>query len=532
VDGARARERLRQLSPRHENVVLLVAALAAYAIEARAWPLYIAGDMDEYLLNYLQLPDGHPLLPYALAYRAPVAGLVTGGALDLGGGLLAVLLAATFFATSILLWVEAARTFGRRAGITVGIALLLYPGYAGMFHEYGAEMVFAVSFAAWALFVCRAVADPSTRRFAVAGLGIALLALIRPGNAVVAILALFPLVLHAPWRRRLTWVAATAAAAIIPMGLWTVHNGVVLGDYAFARGSDAIIPFYRVFLADRLIAPDNGPASRRLQGAIERDLVTREPYVSYGITTADVFARPSSRVHEDLLVLSDEVWGWDSAYATLRSAAIEGIRKHPGTYVSGVFGTVLAELHSPFYRAVPSRSTQQTDAPAVVVVRGRQLPAPSEGQLIPGGQNIWISTPDQRIRQVWSSSTGYHFVFTHPGDQRRFDRIEADLGGLFRKLQRSSADGNATLATQLNRASRWYPKPLYLAAIGLVLLVVRRPRRVVALVVPPIAALGVITLTALGDPADMHRILPVAPAFFFFCAGALFGQRGRESSDT
>ena len=282
----------------------------------------------------------------------------------------------------------------------MAVAMLVYPGYAGMFHELGAEMVFGLAFAAWAFLVCRAVTRPATGRFVALGLGIALLALIRPGNAVVVVLALCPLLLRASWQQRFTYAAAALVAAVVPLLGWTLHNGLIAGDYTFARGIKAIVPFYRAFVTDHVVGPDNGPSSRRLAAAIERDLVTKEPFTSYGVTTDKLFAKPSFRVHEDLMLFSDEEWGWNNAYATLRGAALEGIRKHPGAYASGVLDTLYHELNDFYFRlAGPARTPRP---PPAVVVNGRRLEAPSEGQVIPGGQNIWISTPDNRIRQVWT----------------------------------------------------------------------------------------------------------------------------------
>ena len=58
-----------------------------------------------------------------------------------------------------------------RAAIAVAAALLLYQGYALMFHELSSEPVFAAAFALWALLVTRAAFAPSTRRFALVASG-------------------------------------------------------------------------------------------------------------------------------------------------------------------------------------------------------------------------------------------------------------------------------------------------------------------------------------------------------------------------
>jgi Dolichyl-phosphate-mannose-protein mannosyltransferase len=505
-------------------VALFASALAVWVIQAQGWPLVPGGNLDEYLYSYIQLFDGHPLLPWSLEFRTPVTGLVTGAALDTAGGRFAQPLVAVFYAGSIVLWSAAALHFGRRAALAMAAAMLVYPGYAGMFHEFGAEMVLGLAFAGWAFLLCRALSKPSIGRFVAVGLGIALLALIRPGNAVVVALALCPLLLRDSWRRRFTYAAAAVVAAIVPLLGWTLHNGLIVGDYTFARGVNAIVPFYRAYVTDHVVGPDNGPSSRRLAAAIERDLVTKEPFTSYRVTADKLFARPSFRVHEDLMVFSDEEWGWDSAYSTLRGAALEGIRKHPGAYASGVLHTLFHELYADFYFRLAG-GFPQPSTPSTIVVNGRRLEAPSEGQIIPAGQSIWISTPDNRIQQVWTSSSRYHFVFTHPADRLRFERMTRRLDALFGALPHR--DRSPEVALRFTQLSRWFPRPLIWLAIGLVALLVRRPRNSLALIVTALAALLVVGMTALGLPVEMHYVLPVAPALVFLAVCALLGPRAR-----
>ena len=169
---------------------------------------------------------------------------------------------------------------------------------------------------------------PSTARFALVGLGVAVLALVRPGNAVLLAFAAFPFVISGPWRNRVRWAGAVALAAIVPLAAWSVHNGLRFDTWALARGGNAIVPFYRAFITDHIVSPANGEASRRLAAAMQRDLLTREPYRSYSVTLDELFAEGSFRVHEDLYILSDQVFGWDSDYSVLREAGVEAVRAH------------------------------------------------------------------------------------------------------------------------------------------------------------------------------------------------------------
>jgi Dolichyl-phosphate-mannose-protein mannosyltransferase len=511
----------RLASRRRGAVVLFVVGLAVYTLRAIAWPLIGGRDLDEYLYDYVQFLDWHPLLPWSMLFRTPVPALIDGASLDVAHGFFAEPLMAVLFAGSVVAWAAAARTYGPRAALLVAAALLVYPAWGLMFHELSSEPLFSAGFALWALLVVRAAERPSLRRFVWVGLGLALLALIRPGNALLLAFAVFPLTLTGSWRARLTWGAALLAAAVAPLAAWAILNGVRFGDYTLARGGNAVIPFYRAFISDRIVSPDNGPASRKLASAIQAHLLTRQPYKAYGVTLKQVFASGSFRIHEDLYLLTDQVFGWNTNYAIERKAGIEAVKAHPGKYASGVLHTIWHQLNRSYFRDLPSKGGGPPAKPTVQR-QGRQLPAPTEGQPIPGGQVVWISRPDNAIRQVWTSPTQYHFAFRTPQQHRHFDAIEHRLGSLAANLP--DRGGNTQLSLRLDQLSRWFPRSIIWIAVGVFAFLLRRPRGMRTLFALALAALFVIVFNALGLFADPRFALPVEPAFVLFGACLLVGR--------
>jgi hypothetical protein len=510
--------------------VLFALGLVVYTVRAIGWPLIGGRDLDEYLFTYIQFFDWHPLLPWPMLFRTPLPGIVDGAALDIAHGFFAEPLMAILFAGSVVAGSMAARAYGARAALVVALALLIYPAWGLMFHELSSEPIFAAAFSLWGLFVVRAGTEPSSRRFVWVGLGVAMLALIRPGNALLLAFALFPLVLTGTsWRRRTRWAGAFLAAAIAPLAVWTILNGARFGDYTLARGGNAVIPFYRAFISDKIVSPTNGPASRRLANAIQHHLLTRNPYKAYGVTLRDVFTRGSFRIHEDLYLVSDQVFGWDSNYAILRKAGIEAVKRHPGKYSSDVASTIWHQLTKSYFRSLsapghkPSTTSGAPSKPPTVLIHGRRLPAPTEGEPIPAGQTLWVSRPDNDIRDVWTSATQHHFVFRTAQEHRRFDQVMRRQSELFAALP--SRHGNATLALRLNQLSRWFPRPLIWIAIGLIALAARRTRGAPTLIALASAALFVIAFNALGLFADPRFALPVAPAFVLLGACGLLGRR-------
>lgn len=508
-------------------ILLSLAALTVYAVRAQGWPLTGGRDLDEYVYAYLQLDDADPVLPWSLLFRTPVTPLVAGFALDMLEGALAEVVLALLFAISVVCWSVAARAFGPWVALATALALLLYPAYGLLFHELSSEPVFATAFAVLALLTVRAADAPSPGRWLAVGLALALCALVRPGNVVLLALALLPLVLPGALSERIVRAAAVGLAALVPLVGWTVHNGLRYDEWTLARGGNAVIPFYRAFITDRIVSPANGPASRELARAIRRHLLTREPYRSYGVTLDEVFSSGSFRIHEDLYLLSDEVFGWDTDYRILREAGIEAVRAHRGAYARGVAKTVWLQLSESLFRGPPARPSGEQAAPPV---EQGGLPEPSEGEPIPGGQVVWISRPDNAIRQVWRSPTEFDFAFADPALRPRFEAVLERRDELLASFP--DREPSATLALRLDQLSRWFPRPILFLVVGLVAILVRRPRGWPTLVALATAALLVVLLNALGLFADRHFVLPVAPAFVLLGLGGLLGERGARESPT
>jgi hypothetical protein len=506
--------------------VVFLVALAVWWLEALAMPLAQGRDLGTYLGGYIQLFQSHPIdLGYVLG-RTPGATLVIGGLLQFAGGALAEPVVSLLYAASIVAWFLTARLFSVRAALLTTLVLLLYPGYAILFHELGSDAIFAAAFAGWSLLVVRALIAPSARRFAWVGAGVGLLALIRPGNQVLLVLALLPLVLRGSWRTRLVSTAAFVLPAVALLGGWAVHNGLRYDNYTVARGGNATVPFFRTFVTDKIVRPSNGPASRELANIVQRELLPKEPYRSYGITLDDFFSKASPRMQVDLLALSDRHKGWHSNYKWLRDVGIEAVRAHPARYARGVAGSMSGMLRVPLYRDIASAGGRPTQN-ATVDIGGEVLPVPSEGEPIPAAHEGGVTTPDGSIYTVWTSPSQHHLVFVHPGAEQRYNALHRRMDELARNLP--DRRGSPWVERRLNDASRWFPPPVLWLVLALIAFVWRRPGRMVALGVPTAAALLVILLTALGLPTESHYSVPVAPAFVFAACAGLFARRREEA---
>ena len=516
--------------------VVFVVGVCVWWIQAIAMPLAPGRDFGTYVGAYVELFQRNPIdLGYVLG-RTPIAPLVTGALLDTAGGALAEPAMSVLYALSITAWFLAARRFGPLAALLVTVVLLAYPSYGILFHELASDSIFAAAFAGWSLLVVVTVLDPSPVRFGLVGVGIALLVLVRPGNQALLVLALVPFVLALPWRTRVASSLALIISASALLGLWAVHNGVLYGKYTVATGGNSRLPFERAFLTDRIVRPTNGPASAKLAALVQRDLLPEEPYRSYGIELDDFFADPSPRMIVDLTSLSNRLWGWKSDAGILRDVGVEAVRAHPGTYARGVTTTVWDLLWQPVFRSVPVEPPEANGEPSsglksiggeTVVINGRRLPKPSEGERIPAPHEQAPTTPDGGNYTVWTSPAESHVVYRRKTDEQRVEKLARRISQLQANLPRRT--GSTYLSLRMNQASNRFPPPVIWLAIGIVALFVRRPARALAAMTPAIAGLIVILLSALAIPSVPHYSVPVAPSFLLFAAAALCGRSNRTS---
>ena len=218
--------------------------------------------------------------------------------------------------------------FGRRCALLTAAALLLYPPYGSLFHQVSSDSVFALVVALWMLGIVRTMFAPATWKFALLGVGRLALVLTRPGSQALLLFAFAPFVLSVSWRRRLKWSAAYLVVAVGLLAAYSGYNDLRYGDFTVARAGPATIPFYRVFTLERIVKPENGPASRALARAVARDLLTQQQYRREGIDLDKFF---SGAGDSSGATSSYSPTGSGAGAATTRSSGVSRSRRSSAT---------------------------------------------------------------------------------------------------------------------------------------------------------------------------------------------------------
>lgn len=522
---SRARAAWARVEPRVDTragtLVVGLVALVAHSLLTLVFPVIEGRDYVTYLRVYAEMWSWTSVIPWEMLWRMPVAPALLGVPLDLLGPWGARVVIALGFAATVMLWFRVATRFGPLAAVATAVVLVASPSFGLLFHRYSSDAVAGVVFAALALATARAWERPTTSRFALLGVSITVMVLTRPAHQVALALVLLPLLRPGGRHERVRWIGACALCSVLPLLLWIGMNGARYDDRALSRGGGAWLPFYRVYLTDRLVDPANGPASRELAELVRTRLLTREPYVSYGIDLERFFAEPTTRYHEDLVGLTDRALGWDQRNALMRRAAIEGIRKDPLAFGGGVARSLVQQLGQPVQLLPPAGKRDEPQGS--IVVDGDEVPRPSEGGSIPAASfSYWLSRPDNAFDEVWTSPVDHHVVSRDPELLRRLERLEARVAGL--RLE-PSHDGSAAVMVWVNRASRLFPPALLWLLVGVVAVAVRRPVDAGLAVVLSLVAVVTLLATVLSVPPVPEFGAPFLPAFVLLGLAGLLGRQ-------
>lgn len=523
--GAEEKEYNTLMRKHHWLVVLMVAA-AAYFLQSLAWPLFAGRDCASYLLYYLEFSQPQPLYHTLMLYRTPAAPLFHGLLLDLsrrwlGSALLDELVMGALYCFSILIVYQLGSRWSSRTGWLAALLLLLQPGYAVLFHSVSSDGMYAAALLAWVWLIFQSVDSPRLGYFALHGVCLWGLVMIRPSSQFLLPFIFFPWLLRLPIRGRLQRFVLLLGVLGACLVSWSTYNLLRYDDFTVTRGTGTL-PLTRIFTTGvPPLRAGNGPASAALIDAIQSDLLTRQPYLAYGIDLSAFLSSRSTRMLGDIFSLADRTWGWDDDQHHLLQVALETVLSDPLAYLWSVGrsagGAFILNLTQP----APTRPQPAAESPVLRDSRG--LPIPSEGQPIPAGNLFWLaSSPDGRIQYDWDSffTTG-KLEMADPDLRQRDQALQHRLENLLVLLP--SRQGNPFAAKPLNNLSRFYPPMLVWVMLG-VLGLLLKPLRQEDLHLGFVLLLGL--LVVLGTYAGIHKIIHYRVPFdsIFILAG-LIGTR-------
>ena len=493
-----------------DAIVVFVAAWVAAVVYRAVWPFILGRDFETYVWYYVEMWRSDPAMPFLMAYRTPLTPLFIGGFLELGGMTALTIAMNTMYAIAVTATYCIGAFWSRPVGIAAAIVTLGYVGFGALYREVSSDALFGTAFLAWCAWVAWTHQRATIATYITHGIWVFVLTMIRPASQAFLVFAIFPWIVlsAADTRTRIRCAAAFTATAVLLLGAFATYNAVRYQDLTIARGGNAINGFYRAFIMAKIVREENGPASRELAQAVRADLLTHEPYRSYGVTDRMFFEDGDPRGWSDLVALSDRTWGWSSDYAVLRRAALEAVAANPMPFLTGVAHDAMATLGIVGYPPPVVRTAPVVAEPKPVPPG---LPIPTEGQRVPTSYVHWLmSSPSG---EIYSGD-----IPTRP----RFTRIVSAI---------PPRPGIPRIADLLEKAQKMFPPPIVWIIAGVIgtIRLGGVKRRVFYLLV----ALALIAPMAgvVGQGLGYHYRLPADPLFVAFgLAGFWRTGLGRTTS--
>jgi hypothetical protein len=452
------------------TVILGIISLATYAFQSLAWPLFLGRDAWSYLYYYLDMWSNNPVYYYVMLRRTPVAPLLFGTALSLGGVFFTEVLLAVFYCASILGIYYIGSQFDQKLGVLLALLVNFYPAYGQRFHAIETESPSAIILIFLCVLLYNALHAPKKWKFALLGFITALLTLTRPDHIVFMALAAFPLIF--PFRKlqfkeNFRYSLFFLIVALPLLLLWGTYNYVRYDSFTISRGADAHIPFQRAFEFAHTVKAENGPASADLVNVVEKELLTKEPYKSYGIDAATFFSQGTERMFYDLPGLSDLHYGWKTDYAQLKKVGIEAVIAQPIPFIWSYIKSAGVMM---LYNSTQPASTNDTGKDSQAQIGPNGLPVLTEGDLIPRSYYLYIySAPDAKSLPDPNSMT---FNILDPKIRKQTEEIEQKLNNYRSAIP--NRVGSEKIASALNFLTVIFPPAIFWLVIGIAGLIINR----------------------------------------------------------
>ncbi len=507
-------QKLSNVPDRTLRLAIFIVAILLFGIQSYAFPLSPGRDYTSYLAYYFEFFDSAPVYHFMMLYRVPIAPFILGLSLQYGGAWFLETLMALGYGLSIVAMYQIGLLWNRAIALGAALLLLCYPSYALLYHQASSEAPFALGFLLWCSYIVKTATSPSAKKFFIQGFLVFLLALTRPIGQLGILFGIFPFLLPAiPMRKKLAFSAAFLTPCVLLLMSWSLYNSIRYEDFTISRGSKGIVLFSRLLVRDKLIAPENGKYAQELRQAIlDDDLLSKDPYKSYGITLDQIFtSQHNSRMFADLVTLSDRAWGWETDYQKLRDVAIEAIKKYPLVFLKNM----LHDYYLAFQSHLTAKAPKQEDFRFFYIIIPKELnekglPKPGGQEEIPRSYMAYpFSSPDKRMTPD-PNSIELRFA---PEQQKKFDALHFKIRHAVPLLP--IREGNEQFAALWNTLSTWFPNMFYWAIFNIVSCIVWRGNRrsvIIFFLFITFACVGATYLAAAHGPTPHFRA-PYDPIF-------------------
>jgi hypothetical protein len=297
-------------------------------VVAHWFPLREGRDVGTYFLWFRDLFEIEPEFPLLMLFRTPLTPLFYGTCFEFLEETGIEFVLALFYAGSITSVFAVLCEFSSFAAWTLNILLGVNLWLFRSFNAVGSETLQTVLLCLWFAWMFFAMRSSRARIWAGGATLVFLMLLNRPGNQVFVLSLVLPFFMaHLAMRRRLVLAAIFLTVYAVLHFAFCLFQQLRYGEFCIAALGEAHLPFYRLFVQEHMISPENGPASKELAQFVEAKVLTGPIYIQYEITREVFFRCSTQRMFNSLIYTLQKEGTKD--FSLLRRAGMESIWHDP-----------------------------------------------------------------------------------------------------------------------------------------------------------------------------------------------------------
>jgi SAM-dependent methyltransferase len=475
-----------------KKFILILAVLSAlsFGIVSLAWPIFAGRDTGSFFTYFYWLFEPETPFRMLMSYRTILSSSIIGLLLLAGRTAIGVFLFCAYLLCNLSFYYLGC-FFNKKVGRFFSIVMLLDLPLTIFFHEFSSDIILLIFLVFWSVYFIRIVDRWNAPRAVILGLATFSLALVRPITQIFALVCLTPIVLNGFKRKNIILAGVFLAAYLAGSLAYSTYNYERYGSFAVSRGSNFIIPGYKAFIQDKILAPGNGPASRKLAQAVKGDLLDKPVYQKAKIDLNKFFSSGNPSMFFDLVNLSDRTWGWNDNYRVIRQATMEAILKHPLKFLAGSLKNIFAVSIENYVPAVP-----EVKKNSAVAANGAEA----------------VSVFDDFY--VWWPTSGSAKTETEIAPVGWVSRMSEKLGNRFPPVS-----GNKNIGLALSRVDNLFPFVLFFVVFAFFLVnkLEDKKNRIILTMFVPALLCAVIPIATINSYAQFR--LPFD--FIFILAGII-----------
>jgi len=375
---------------RTTDLVALSMVLVFLAFQCMAWPMRPGRDMMTYYLYYRDILRVDPEYPLLMLFRTPIVPIFFGALFDLGGYLLVHMSLCTGYVVVSFVTYRLCARVRPWAGLLAVMLIGVNAEYFRSFHAVASESVTSILLMIWFGYAIWSSRKAGVAFWVAHACIVFILVLTRPAHQVLVLAgvsALIPMAFAKGIRFRNALVFVMVYACL-HVG-YCSYNLARYGAFKIALLGPAHLPFYRLFITEKIIRPQNGPASSELAEIVEKRVISHPVFREYGVDSDTFFRLGSVRSYYNLVNAVNEEFGIYADTAILKKVSVEAHNRFPFEFWAGYVDSVVRAFEGGRLPSIRPRNRMQADYDAEVsrLYEGyarEGLEIPSERDIVPG----------------------------------------------------------------------------------------------------------------------------------------------------